>query len=261
MQALKSLWRCVMFSEERVKAEPCAGTFAGCLVEGDAETTAREKKIKRRAVGISIALQTLGLTALVIAPLLAKPAELAMRPAPPMPIYRSQPVRHVIGDPAPRPAPGPCFTCAINSRPEPRGIERKGATAETGEETINIGLPVGPEAGLNVFDTRKQPAKPDTPPPQPHVVHVAHIDPALLMHRVEPVFPALARQLHRSGKVELRAIIGTDGGVQSLQVVSGDPLFINSAREAVLQWRYKPTHLNGEPVEIDTYITVIYTLQ
>jgi periplasmic protein TonB len=250
-----------MSSEERVKAEPRAGTFTGCLVPGDPETTAREKKIKRRAVGISVTLQTLGLTVLVIAPLLAKPAELKIRPLPPMPIYRSQPVHHVISDPAPHPISGPCFTCAIHSRPESRGVDNTTTTSETGEETINIGLPVGPDAGLNVFDSRKQPAKPDTPSAQPHVVHMTHIDPALLTHRIEPVFPALAQQLHRSGKVELHAIIGTDGGVQSLQVVSGDPLFINSAREAVLQWRYKPTYLNGEPVEIDTYITVIYILQ
>jgi protein TonB len=103
--------------------------------------------------------------------------------------------------------------------------------------------------------------RPDDPPRQKKPLVVGHIDPALLTHRVEPVFPALARQLHRTGRVELRAIIGTDGSVQSLQVVSGDPLFINSAREAVLQWRYKPTYLNGEPMEVDTYITVIYTLQ
>jgi protein TonB len=44
-------------------------------------------------------------------------------------------------------------------------------------------------------------------------------------------------------------------------VVSGDPLFINSAKDAVLQWRYRPTYLNGQPVEVDTYISVIYTLQ
>jgi protein TonB len=75
------------------------------------------------------------------------------------------------------------------------------------------------------------------------------------------VYPALARQLHRSGRVELHAIIGTDGSVQSLEVVSGDPLFINSAKEAVLQWRYRPTFLNGQAVEVDTYISVIYTLQ
>ena len=96
---------------------------------------------------------------------------------------------------------------------------------------------------------------------KPRVVQVTHLDPAMLIHRVEPVYPPLARQTHREGRVELRAIIGTDGTIQSLQIVASDPLFDLSAREAVSQWRYRPTILNGQPVEIDTYITVIYTTQ
>jgi protein TonB len=90
---------------------------------------------------------------------------------------------------------------------------------------------------------------------------VTTLDPAMLIHRVEPIYPPLARQIHREGRVELRAIIGTDGTIQSLQVISGDPMFLNSAIEAVQQWRYRPTILNGQPVEIDTYITVVYTMQ
>jgi protein TonB len=61
--------------------------------------------------------------------------------------------------------------------------------------------------------------------------------------------------------VELRAVIATDGTIQSMQVVRGDPLFLRSATDAVAQWRYRPTILNGQAVEIETYITVIYTLQ
>jgi len=83
----------------------------------------------------------------------------------------------------------------------------------------------------------------------------------MLIRRVEPVYPVLARQTHREGRVELRAIIGTDGSIQSLQIVASDPLFDRSAQEAVSQWRYKPTVLNGKPVEIDTFITVVYTMQ
>ena len=95
----------------------------------------------------------------------------------------------------------------------------------------------------------------------PQVVRMTHLDPAMLIHRVEPRYPPLAIQTHRDGRVELRAIIGTDGTIQSLQIVASDPLFDLSAREAVSQWRYRPTILNGQPVEIDTYITVIYTTQ
>jgi periplasmic protein TonB len=120
---------------------------------------------------------------------------------------------------------------------------------------------VGPETkGLvDVFNTRVAPARPAAPPEKKRLV-IGHVDPALLIHRVEPVYPAIPMQLHRSGKVELRAIIATDGSIQSLEVVSGDPLFIQSALDAVRQWRYRPTMLNGQPVEIDTFITVVYTV-
>src|SRR5260370_35724125 len=76
-----------MSSEERVKAELCAGTFSGCLVEGDAEENARERKIKRRAVGISVVVQSAALAGFVIAPLFAKPAELLGRNIVPIPPY------------------------------------------------------------------------------------------------------------------------------------------------------------------------------
>lgn len=91
------------------------------------------------------------------------------------------------------------------------------------------------------------------------MVHT-QISAAMLIHRVEPIYPTLARQTRRAGRVELRAVIATDGTIQSLQVVSGDPLFYQSAMDAVREWRYKPTVLNGEPVEIDTFISVIYNI-
>ena len=93
------------------------------------------------------------------------------------------------------------------------------------------------------------------------MIHKTSIDPAMLIRRVEPAYPRLAIQTHREGRVEMRARIATDGTIQSLEIVAGDPMFYQSAKEAVIQWRYRPTFLNGQPVEIDTYITVIYTLQ
>ena len=90
---------------------------------------------------------------------------------------------------------------------------------------------------------------------------MTHLEPAMLLQRIQPAYPALARQIHREGQVELRAVIAVDGTIQSLQVVSGDPLFLQSALDAVRQWRYRATVLNGQPVEIDTFITVIYSLQ
>jgi len=83
---------------------------------------------------------------------------------------------------------------------------------------------------------------------------------AQLVRRVEPIYPPLARQIQREGRVELHAFISTEGRIESLEVISGDPVFIQSALSAVLEWRYRPTILNGRPIEVDTHITVIYTL-
>jgi protein TonB len=239
------------------------GTLSDCLVDGNPEQNAREKRIKRRALTISIALQTAGLAALLVGPLLAKPAELAIRTVPPMPIYSSRPpvARHNEVRTPPRPNAAPCYSCATN-RPVPTVVDRT-PPAETSKdpgEFIPGGLQATDDA-IPLSDPRKGPVPPQEEPPTPKIVHVTHLDPALLTHRVEPMYPALARQTRRSGKVELRALIGSDGSVQSLQVVSGDPLFVPSALEAVRQWHYKPTMLNGVAVEVDTYITVIYTLQ
>ena len=98
------------------------------------------------------------------------------------------------------------------------------------------------------------------PPKHTTRLHQSSVDPAMLVRRVEPVFPPLARQIRRAGRVELHAVIATDGSIQSLEVVSGDPMFIQSALDAVRQWRYRPTMLNGQPVEIDTFITVMYVV-
>ena len=81
-----------------------------------------------------------------------------------------------------------------------------------------------------------------------------------LIHRVDPVYPPLARQARIQGTVRFTAIIGVDGMVLNLQLVSGHPLLVESARQAVMQWLYKPTLLNGRPVEVVTQIDVVFSL-
>jgi outer membrane biosynthesis protein TonB len=80
-----------------------------------------------------------------------------------------------------------------------------------------------------------------------------------LIKKVEPVYPLLALQARIQGVVRFTAIIGTDGHVQDLQVISGHPLLIPVAKEAVQQWVYRPTLLNGKPVEVSTEIDVAFT--
>jgi protein TonB len=83
---------------------------------------------------------------------------------------------------------------------------------------------------------------------------------ARLVNKITPIFPPLARQTRQSGTVRLHAIIAKDGSIQSLDVISGPPLLQGAALDAVRQWRYQPTLLNGEPVEVETTVDVIFTL-
>ncbi|HUL34506.1 MAG TPA: energy transducer TonB [Candidatus Eisenbacteria bacterium] len=101
------------------------------------------------------------------------------------------------------------------------------------------------------------------PPPKPTKQRITvggNVQAARLVNRVQPMYPPLARQTRISGTVKLHAIIGKSGAVEQLQVVSGHPLLVQAALDAVRQWRYQPTLLNGEPVEVDTEIDVIFSL-
>ena len=77
-----------------------------------------------------------------------------------------------------------------------------------------------------------------------------------ILEKTQPVYPPIARAAHVSGAVVLHAIIGKNGAIQNLSVISGPEMLRASALEAVGHWRYKPYLLNGEPTEVDTTITV-----
>lgn len=245
----------------------CDGTFGslqGCLVEGDPAQRQRERSIRRRALIFSVIVQSAVLAVVVLIPLFAKPAPIAMPIVVPLPPYHhgGAPQRIVQQRSHIRRL---CFQC-VTSRPvdlnrvtrnEPN--QEKEITGEIGNggpakpcpECINMGNVEGP----------RPPVANETRSTKPRIVHETHIDPAMLIHRVEPVFPIVPKQMHKGGRVELHAIIATDGTIQSLEVVSGDVLFYRSAMDAVRQWRYRATVLNGQPVEVDTFITVIYTIE
>ena len=88
----------------------------------------------------------------------------------------------------------------------------------------------------------------------------AGVTSGLLVRKVNPVYPPLARQARISGTVVLRAGISKDGSIENLSLVSGHPMLAPAAIDAVKQWKYKPYLLNGEPVEVDTEVQVNFTL-
>ena len=92
-------------------------------------------------------------------------------------------------------------------------------------------------------------------------VHVSSgVIQGLLIHLVKPQYPLLAKQARIQGTVVLQAVIGKDGNVQELRIVSGHPLLAAAALEAVKQWHYQPYYLNGVPVAVDTQINLNFTL-
>jgi len=99
------------------------------------------------------------------------------------------------------------------------------------------------------------------PKPKPKRIRVGgNVQSARLIRQPKPVYPPLARQARIQGTVRFNAIIGKDGHIQNLTLVSGHPLLVPAATAAVKQWVYKPTLLNGEPVEVVTVIDVKFTL-
>jgi protein TonB len=107
------------------------------------------------------------------------------------------------------------------------------------------------------------------PPPPPPVKQAAavqrirvggNVQQAKLVRQPKPAYPPLAKQARIQGVVHLQAIISKDGTIQKLEVIGGHPLLVPAALEAVKQWVYQPTLLNGEPVEVITQIDVNFTL-
>jgi len=105
------------------------------------------------------------------------------------------------------------------------------------------------------------PPAPAAAPPTPSRIQVGgQVQAAKIVHQVLPTYPKLAHEAHVAGTVRLKAVIAADGTVKDLSVISGHPLLIDSALNAVKQWVYKPTILNGVPIEVDTEIDVNFQL-
>lgn len=99
---------------------------------------------------------------------------------------------------------------------------------------------------------------PDIPPSPQRIIVAPSVATAALIHRVNPVYPADAKV---EGTVVLCAIIAKSGVIERLQSVSGPALLMAAAVDAVKQWRYKPTQLNGNPVEVETKVLVEFRLK
>ena len=231
-------------------------------------TAAKKKPNKGWSVAISAIVQTFILGILVLIPLIytealpkAMLSTLLVAPPPPPP-----------------PPPPPQATQVVKVKPvarliqsgklvQPRAIPKEVTIFKeeelppdvmTTQQGIFGGIPgqgvLGGSSGLGA-----------APPPPPkaapsRIKQGGNVTAASIINQTRPVYPALARQARIQGNVVLHAIIDKEGKVAELQVVSGHPLLVQSALDAVRQWRYKPTLLNGDPVEVDTTINVTFTM-
>ena len=101
------------------------------------------------------------------------------------------------------------------------------------------------------------------PPPKPaapqRIKVGGQVEAGQIQNKVQPEYPQIAKVAHISGTVVLHAIIAKDGTIQELQYISGPPMLMKSAMDAVKQWKYKPYLLNGDPVEVETTINVDFS--
>lgn len=254
-------------------------TLQGCLVDADPARQGQARRRRAVSLGVSLGLQGLMLGAIVVAPLLltAKDPRLEWRTVVPAPPYGSSPPKAAAEERgrAHLPAkPMPSSQDVIFTPPNiPQHIaDGEAATQVTGKpgdgKSQDGGIPGGHDRGLIPGFGERGPAWIPLDPPPPATpeqtkrmrVHTS-LSEAMLVHRVQPRYPELARRVRLETIVELRAVISREGRVQELEVVSGNPLFYEETLRAVQQWRYRPTLLNGEPVEVETRIRVVFQLR
>jgi periplasmic protein TonB len=135
------------------------------------------------------------------------------------------------------------------------------ASPDTGPE---IGLfqsgPAIPGDGPISAISGTRPIIPPAPKPITRVVRTSSMLEGSLIRRVQPVYPPLARSARIQGPVVLAAVISKSGTIENLHALSGHPMLVPAAIDAVRQWLYRPYILNNEPIEVETQITVNFTL-
>jgi protein TonB len=224
---------------------------------------------KAGALAVSLTVQTLVVGTMFLIPLLYTERLAFIQPSLPVFLPSFHPP-----EPPPQPAvplrptqisTGPRVFRAPTSSPPLAYIHDIGDPPLAPETSIHTeGLPVGLPIALPMI--RILPPPPAVQPvsiekaPEAPVRIGGTVLAAKIMRKVTPLYPRLAIMARISGTVRLLGVVAKDGTIQQLQVVSGPPMLVNAALEAVRQWTYSPTLLNGQPVEVSAPIDVVFTL-
>jgi periplasmic protein TonB len=238
-----------------------------CLVDSVSESKRSRKPVRRSAVAVALIFEAAMVSGLALWPLLTT-ARLVPGPMMidrvqeqinPAPIGASRPSGASPNQPAPRVTlfSPPSIPPRIIRSPLP------GPQAPTAPlmQDFGPGTPTGfPSWGG--FALGSPPIAPPKPAPAPAriVRRSEHEEEGQLLRRVIPTYPEIARLARISGTVELVVLVGRDGRVKYVQVLSGSTLLAASAKAGVEQWRYRPTILDGQAVEVETHVTVHFVL-
>jgi len=230
------------------------------------ESTWNQSARRGRATLVSFAMQALALSLLLAIPLLTiqgppklhwfdESSILTPPPAPAPPARGPRPIHPSNisqGGQLLEPPTIPPSITILNEQPVASSPDVSGLGVEGSIGTSRRGVlgSVGPSVEV----------APPPPPAPAHLLRVSHWAEGNLIYRVQPVYPPLAREARIQGTVELRAIVSKAGTIENLAVVSGHPMLVKSALQAVRQWRYRPYLLNSEPIEVETDITVNFVL-
>lgn len=219
------------------------------------------RKRSRWSMAMAFTLEVIVAGALVLLPLITTGViPLQTHAAVIMPAPYRTPTETVPPHPSPG-GSGPTFrnapTVVVNSPHSiiDRDLQPVGP-ADNPDPTLPVQTGPGPSGRIANLFPNAQPI-PVRPPERRRIV-ISQPSEAMLLKKVVPEYPRIAQLSGVQGDVKLHAIIAKDGTIQSLTVTSGHPMLITAAKEAVEQWRYRPYMLNGEPVEVETIITVVF---
>lgn len=259
---------------EPVAASPSPGSaspFEHCLVTGDAIRESDARRRRRKALGISLLIEGALLGLVIFVPLVTSVAQPRLTRVEYFPFVPGAPHRARVDAKPEPPVTRPGIRNLDLTYPTPLAPRRPLPTVEVDPGDVRpIGDgPIESLGGDAPIPWNLQPLTAALPPPaesknksdrRPLKLSEPVVQ-AQLISRVEPRYPPLGVQMHLQGTVILHAIISREGTITSLVVVGGHPLLVEAALDAVRQWRYRPTILDGEPVEVDTTISVVFQLQ
>ena len=235
-----------------------------CLVDGEAGTRRRTSKMRRRALAAALVLEGIVISGLMLWPLFTRatppPQFVALTPLPYLRGVRlTRPVR------AATQTPGGGRNFAAPNFPHLQVIPLL-RTPGHALQTV-VPPPIGEmnPQGLNALPQaangfNSSPAILPAPARVRIVRRTEQIQESQLVSRVMPTYPQVARIAHITGTVELLTLVGGDGRVLSVQVLSGSPLLAAAAKEAVEQWRYRPAMVDGQAVEVEARVTVKFVM-